>query len=361
MTRSAHHIFLSLCLALAPGWTLAQANSAERLQQEWSQIRNYPVAVIDKVKYQEFLLLNKIDKHSPEPQRALALYSYLKKNHSLELPPQEIYSILSEAEDPHSAIAKALYHDPITMTQVKACIVVPVAPSADNTSATLRFLGVETLQSKIYEGVDLAPLVNLIPRDQLELFSLYHEFSHCLDTQFYPRSLVDVESPHAKHQAEVFAETLALLLLAKNEGLHSLGPARAQLRALYYRYYGQAIAQSEPQFFARPLKYEGTIYFLSHPLLKAQELIDNKLLEIKDLSLDELIALAKQITQDHGFSSFGFNALHMTLEQSPEQALTHYQKLASKNPKMFQPALNELERSLDYLNKHLPQPTGSEK
>lgn len=334
--------FLSLYLGpLAQAFDIAPEVKA--LNQEFNNY-NYPILVIDKNDSESFLRDQNFDR-LPENKQVEILKSYflktfrmpLETNHAINLIPY--FTILKS-----SAVAMPFAEN----GKNKLCVVLPSDNKGDHLSEVQRLLGYDP-SLDLYKKIDFQKLTKLLSLEDLRLFSLYHELSHCLDPYYVVKFHNQDPDPHSIHQSESFAEVNALLMLSQRKNKRNLGIARALLRGLYTRHLGPFLAKQPPSMAGEAYNKGGAIYFLSFPLLEAQSQIESFSRRVRDMNLNETLALSKEIVEFRAMKSRSFYALHTAFHEGEENAHNYYLGLAQRDPDFFLIAYNDLVHSLTFL------------
>jgi hypothetical protein len=313
-----------------------------QLNTDFNGALGYPILVVDKADFQKTLA----DKNLTGTQdrnlltREFTLYSRAR---GIPMEPQDAYQLTSHFTSlNNTASAMPFYKDNARRTQMRYCVVLTSANSASHLEEIKRIIGADG-QEDIYKGFDISKLQALMSQEELQLFSLYHELSHCLDRNYLPSIFEDEVVPHNVHLAESFAEVNALILLNQRHGFKKLAAPRSLLRTVYSKYYGPAIAHnvSNP-FLGAVNKAGGSVYFLSPALLGAQQELDKNSAQIAVMNLEQTLELSKMLVEQHAISKFSFDALNMLITDGPETILPYYQRLAKKSPTKFLKAYQDL-------------------
>jgi|GEM_PF-4578237 hypothetical protein len=327
---------LSLQVAAQAQNPLDLAMEIQEINRDFNGALGYPVFVVNKPQFQQFLAKNNITDFDNRVLVARALYAFVKQNHHVEMQPDEAMSLANFfAPSFKEASAMPFFVDKMRFSSMKYCVVIPSEGGGSVLEEIKRMTGADS-QPELYAGVDLEKLAKLFTRDELQLFSLYHELSHCLD-QNYIWSINEFEVvPHNVHLFESFAETNALLLLAQRKGLKSLGASRSILRAVYSKYYGPAIAKIDANVFAGAVnRAGGSVYFLPTVLLATQKQIDTNFESIAAMKLTDTLALSKSIVENHALDKASFEVLNMLMVNGSDETLAYCQRMAAKKPSKF--------------------------
>lgn len=337
-------LFLSVGQAFAAAPSLS--NEIQVLNQEFGHVKEYPILIVDKPDLNAYIkslnLSKTVTQGQQERELTQAIMVYIYQRFNYKMAPREAADLMTYAtEVVHGASAMPLFVDTVRY-KVKACLVLPTEPEADHLKEVERLIGAAD-QPQLYKNFDVQKSATLMTSEQIQLFSLYHELSHCLDDKFLPEMYTAETDPWAVHRAEAFAEINGLLLLSQRKAMNDLGYPRSLLRTTYTKYLGTFVMNSAPSPFANPVvRYAGVSYFVTIPLMKAQELITADPGKIKGMSLAEILSLSQQLIEQYGQTKFGNDALRFYLTDGAEATLSRYQALAGKNAHMFQKAYEEL-------------------
>ena len=306
------------------------------LNRDYGQAMGFPIMIFDKQEVRQRLQQkNLLVAGADEQQQAYIIYQYALEKFGVKMDGPDAANLVAYIAGQNNSHASAMPFFKDARKTMKYCAVLPNGVENTHEQEVKRILGALD-QEQIFKGFDFNKAYPLMTLEQLKLFSLYHELSHCLDQTYLP-SLYEFEiDPHAVHQAESFAEVNALFMLAQRKDMTRLGSSRAILRGLYSKYYGPYLAQSGPSFFGGPAHQRGgSIYFLTIPLLKAQQEVESFQRRVKDLNLQQTLALSREIVKHHAMKSRSFQALHMMFTDGKEATEAHYLKLSRKAPDLF--------------------------
>lgn len=328
------------------------APEVKSLNQEFNNYQ-YPILIVDKADSESFLSAQNFEK-LPENKQVDILKNYflrtfrmpLETNHAINLIPY--FTVLKS-----SAVAMPFADN----GKNKLCVVLPSDNKGDHLSEVQRLLGYDP-SLDLYKKIDFQKLTKLLSLEDLRLISLYHELSHCLDPYYVVKFHNQDPDPHSIHQSESFAEVNALLMLSQRKGKRNLGTSRALFRGLYARHLGPFLAKQPPSMAGEAYNKGGAIYFLSFPILEAQSQIENFSRRVRDMNLQETLALSKEIVEFRAIKSRSFQALYMAFHEGEEKAHTYYLGLAQRDPDYFMIAYNDLLHSLTFLknlDRLLPQ------
>lgn len=308
----------------------------QSLNREYGHAMDYPIVVFNKNAAHTFI---KKSGAQSEAQKVAALQNYTLQAHQVSMTSVEASNILpyiTQFKD--SAVAFPFYEGPKT----RVCYVLPSFSQNDHATEIKRVLGDNNASQNIYHNFDTRKAMNWMSLEDLHLFSLYHELSHCFDQVYIRDANMSSGDPHSIHESEVFAEVNALFLLAQKKSRRTLGYSRALLRGVYAQYMGPYLAKQPPSMAGDAYNKGGSIYFLSLALLKAQQLSEARSTRIMELSLQETLELSNSVTQFSAIPSRSFQALHNYFTNGRNAALQQYQEMAQRNPDLFMQAYTDL-------------------
>jgi hypothetical protein len=347
-------ILSSLLLLAAPA--LALDSEIETLNRDFGQSQSYPIIILDKVELQQYIQAKTDkaakDERSLEMAQGIALRNYIKGKFQIEMTPSDVFELLPymNGEKP-GASAMPFFQDRVHF-KYNLCVVIPSDAQTDPQAEFKRILGLD-VKPELYRGANLGKLSSMMTSEELKLFSLYHELSHCLDQKFMPLMFQSETDPHQVHLAETFAEINALFLLSQRKGLSQLGYPRSLLRTAYSKYFGPDLAQTVASPFinnAAITTAGGSTHFFAPVLLKAQSYIHETPQRIASFTLAETITLSQSIVENFALSKYGSQALRETFANGRESTLAHYQKMATKAPHIFGIAYKDLIEALAILD-----------
>lgn len=328
---------MTLLLTLAPQASKAFSLESEitTLNREYGRSLGYPIAVINK---DQVLRYFKSVAPKGEDEQVQALKAYALKVHGVHMSDSEGLNILpyiTRFKD--TALALPFYDQ----DRIKSCYVLPNF-SANNHSEDIRRILAQDSSTNIYAGFNFTKAEKWMAHEDLILFSLYHELSHCFDKVFMAEAHISGGDPHTIHQSEVFAEVNALFLMSQKKSKKKIGFGRALLRGTYSRYMGPFFARQPPSMAGDAYKKGGSVYFLAPALLKAQQLVESFNARVDKLSIQDTIALSLTVVRHHSISSRSFQALSVYFELGPQVAMERYRSMAQKNPELFMQTYTDL-------------------
>ncbi|MFS4459777.1 hypothetical protein [Bdellovibrio sp. HCB2-146] len=336
-----HVLSLSLAVISVLGTTsVAHAvdltGEIEKLNSEFKNALGYPIIIVDKPDFQKFLAKHGYENTDNEDILARGLFTYIKQKHGYQMLPEEAGTLAPSFRPTNKdASAQPFYTEKVRFNQMKYCVVIPSVTNNTPLEEIKRITGADT-HPELFKNFNFEKAMSLLSQEEIQLFSLYHELSHCLDRNYIAAINEFEVVPHNLHLTEAFAETNALFMLFQRHRLKKLGAPRSILRTLYSKYYGPSLAQKESNVYAsEATRAGGSVYFLSPVLLPAQKEIDTNPTQIQSMSLEQTLALSKLIVDHHAINKTSFEAMHMMMKEGPDVILPHYQRLAAKKPSMF--------------------------
>lgn len=310
----------------------------QKLNQKYGKAMSYPIVVLDKQAFKKYIAKEDF-RPKDEALIAKGLQSFVSQKHNVNVSNEDataLASLLISAGK--SALAHPVLNRESYPSTMKSCFVLPAAQTTSHEAEVKRVLGADVLP-QLYKNLDFKKVMRLLSLEELQLFSLYHELSHCLDQTYTVKNLESEPEGHGIHQAEAFAEVNALFLLSQEHDMSRLGATRSILRTLYSKYYGPYLAQSPPSMAGPAYNQGGAIYFLTLPLLEAQVFIDRGAL--RGLSLSQVLALSRRVVETHSLKSRTFQAMYRTFTGG-DSILLEYKQLARDNPDLFLQTYQEL-------------------
>lgn len=337
-SSSLSAITLLVSLLIGPVVNAAQPFSLEQeintLNQEFGRSMGYPIVVLNKEHITYY-----IEQNQPknEAEQVELLRAYVLHKHRVEMSKSEGSNLLPYITLlKESAVAMPFFEK----DQIKSCYVMPSFNKNTHLQEVQRILGHDPAQN-IYNGFNFSKAQSWLSHDELKLYSLYHELSHCFDKVYLKEANVSGE-PHSIHQGEVFAEVNAMFLLAKKKSLFNLGFGRAMLRGTYSKYMGPFLANQPPSMAGEAYNKGGSIYFLSLPLLKAQQIVDSNSFRSRNISVNEMIDMSHTIVRFNSLPSRSFHALYTYFKDGRQSSLDRYLQMARRNPDLFLQAYSDL-------------------
>lgn len=239
---------------------------------------------------------------------------------------------------PDAAVAIPILED---FRRLKMCAVFPSQPNSSERLEMDRILALG--QPQIAQGLQEHQVRARLSYRESWMFSLAHELSHCLDVSYLPRSLqLFGENPHHAHQAEAFAEAMAMLIMAR-EGARSLGERRATIRSLYSRRAGPFLATDmRASFGIEAVMQGGAVYHLSPVIRATQAEIRSLGSGLLSMGLEGLRGLAERMVEGHSLPSTTMSALMQYFRHGAERAIATYESHVERWSDMFERPLADL-------------------
>lgn len=325
--------FAFLLLAFAPLFARAETSYSRLLARVQATYLNghapYPILIMDRDEIEwRFTRTGAVGEGDTE-KRVGVIRAYLLEKTGVEVSVNaamnfEMY--LNQLKD--AAVAMPALRDG-SSTEVALCAVFPPDPNRNRRLENERLVQLGTAEA--YGPRQYAELRDSLAYDDAVLFSVLHESGHCLDRYFFPQLLEYGDEPSITHLAESYAETVGLLLMAK-EGRTQVAETRAYLRDLYSYF-------MEPYFAAHPglgfgsasFPYGGLIYHLSPSIRGAVP----DLGRAADLSLPEILSLAQAIVTRSAFDTRTMSALYASYVDGRAAVRERYLELEKDMPDLF--------------------------
>ncbi|MGH1468122.1 MAG: hypothetical protein ACRBBP_04465 [Bdellovibrionales bacterium] len=317
--------------------------------QKWANSfqRSYPIFIIDRDKTNFFA---KSLNSSKDPMTGLAkIQQYFKEEANISLSEQDFITL-----EPYIKIlTNTAIAIPITKGfkgEYKFCAVFANAPNGNSQVESNRIIGFNQPEVfKDHQHLNYNNLNQKMSFEELYLFSLYHEVSHCLDEKFIVEMQANGGEPHGIHEAEAYAELLAYFALVPRLG-KEVAARRGIYRTVYSRVVGEFLTTA-PVFGNPHITSGGATYNLGPYLLKAQEL-----LQFQELNLDHpLDQTAQNFVLEHAMTSREFHAVVTFLRDGREKANAQYSDWALKDPHFFYSSYIELLQYQGYTDTVLEQ------
>lgn len=346
------YTLLSLLLSLTAinSWAFDYAQEIDKAQKRFGSVKEYPIVIFnqDEISWEIARADAFGDSKKAQTLRKEILKEYVKDKSGLELSSKEAASLdnyITVMKD--SAYAMPVLKGDWGERHFKLCAVFPASANTNQRLEHERLLGLLTddvYGDLAYEDIDLR-----LQYEQLALFSLYHEISHCLDPEFMLQNYNGHESPHKVHLSESFAEGLALLIL-EQMGHKNMGRARGHMRMIYSRMMGQYFARNPQLGLGNPFFVKGGVIYHLDPVLRgAQEFAFNSGHRFSDLGLQELIDVMVNIVKRDALDSRTFHAIGSYLgDENKESVLQKYRDWAFDSPELFYNAYAGLLEYHDY-------------
>jgi len=324
------------------------------------QFKKYPILIFDideiSLRYGKANAFGE-DKEQ-ELKRAKVIQSYVEDKTGVKLSDSDSLSL-----EPYTTVMKeGAYAVPLKKKfpgkDVLICAVFPASPNSNQRLETERIIGYDIPGA--YDDVHYLELKNKLTYQELKLFSIYHELSHCLDPKFLPAVQVAWEpDAHGIHLSESYAESLALILMER-EGYKDLGLSRAMYRNLYTKKAGPWFAANPGYGMGNPaFKSGGAIYYLVPSLMATKGLIKNKEID-PSANLEDLIEETVRIVDENAMSGRTITAVVNSFDYGKEKSLETYRNYVLKYPNLFDGTYRDLLYFFDFSDYLLGKVLGGE-
>lgn len=327
-------LFLTLALTFfAPqAFSLDLSVEIQQLNKDFGNALSYPILILDKPQLRLKLAQKKLLESADEEAIASEIANFIQTKSNITLDPSDAIALVPYVTSLNgSALAQPFFDRNVQPYKMKYCIVLPNGVTNTHAEETKRVLGIQG-DASMYKGLDTRRAQGLLSLEELQLFSLYHELSHCLDKKYLPRMYDQDPDGHQIHLAESFAEVNALFLLAQRKDLTRLGVPRSLLRTLYSKYFGPYLAAQPPSIAGPAYNQGGAIYFLSIPLLEAQHVLEKN--RMQALELPAILNLSQRVVDNHTLKSRSFQAVLLYFKEG-SNAFPYYKELAESSPDLF--------------------------
>ncbi|AYF43926.1 hypothetical protein BALOs_0916 [Halobacteriovorax sp. BALOs_7] len=318
-----------LMLTHGLGFAFDLSSEVEKLNEEYRNTYEYPIIIFDKNEIAPKLV------GLEETDQIEIVKNYTLDVHDIELSHNEAVNLVPYFTSLNGAASAIPFFERGWGKELKFCAVLPNGIMNDLSAEVRRVLG-DSKEVDVYENFDFSRFENLFTLEELYLYSLYHELSHCLDQNFMLKNYSSSPSAHGVHEAESFAEVNALFLLAQKKGMRNLGAKRSLLRKTYSQYMGPYLASDKVSTFAGPIvKKGGSVYFLTPAIIAAQRELENYKKGVMDFNLEQTLALSKEVVEHHAINSRSFQALNKSFKDGSEEAKRYYRDLSQRDPDLF--------------------------
>lgn len=309
----------------------AQASTTaiiDTLQSQYGTKKTWPIVVFNKDQIQwRFARAKALGKENKE-KRYRIIQRYVEERVGLAITEMEA----SQLEPYLTVLKEGAFALPVLKSQYpvryKLCA---VFPASANTSKELENERLLALNDKnIHPHREVHNYSAQMELEDLQLFSIYHELSHCLDEKYFPQTF-EHEDAHQVHLAESFAEVNAYFML-KSQG-RELADSRAKLRSTYSHFAGGYFAKNPQLGMGHPyFVAAGAIYHLGPILLKASAYTPTS---------EESEDFSRRLVDQHAIEFRGFAAIVKFLEVGSE-AVEYYEERVRQWPDLFKDALESL-------------------
>lgn len=331
-----HLLLLSVLLAFSSPAKAFQTSYSEllaRIQKTYlgADAAPYPILIMDRDDLEwRFAKAGAIGKEG-EAKRQGILKDYIKERTGVEVSQNaasnfETYmAVLKDA-----AVAMPAFKDGFN-GEIAMCAVFPPDPNRNRRLESERILQLQLKDA--YGDRDYARLRDSLSYDDAVLISVLHESGHCMDRFFFPQMYIDGEDAHTAHQAESYAETMAVFLMAREGRL--VAGTRAYMRDIYSFFMQPWFAANADKGMLSPtFTYGGLVYHLSPSIRAAAELMRAEP-GFENRSLHELQEKAAEIVRSTSMRSPLMTALHAAYTEGREEAFRRYEELRKDMPDFF--------------------------
>lgn len=334
-------LLISLFVSLSAG-AFSLSEEIRQLNKDFGKVLPYPILIFDKDEVREFLRRQNVLDSGDDKRIAAQLAIYVRQKFNFELTEGQAHNLAPYLTILNSAAsALPLFEGYQSNVAPTACVVMPNGENLNHREELKRILGVSPGVNP-YGNLDFSRLEKLMSLEEIKLFSLYHELSHCLDQFFTPALHASEPEPHQIHLAESFAEINAVFLLSQRKELKHIAAARVVLRGLYSKYFGPYLAKHPPTMAGAAYNKGGSIYFLSPQLVIAQSQLDNFDLNVQNMNLKQTLSLSRRMVESHAIHFRSFPALHVLFQEGSDAAQSKYKEMARNHPTLFQRAYFDL-------------------
>lgn len=309
------------------------------VQQKYASQSAYPILIFDRDEIEWRFAKAKAFKTDEKPKRLKIIQQYVREKTGFEATDNDadnFETYLTVLKDGANALPVL---ENGASGVVRFCAIFPADANSNRRLSAERILQLQT--PGLYKN-DFSQILEPMSHEQLVKISLFHELSHCLDTRFFPESYNTGGDADASqvHRNEAFAETLAILLLAK-EGLANLGKARSAYRSVYARVVGSFLAQREGGMDPNQ-QYGGPIYYLSPMIKAAQEKIEVNPEIIQEANLASLKKTAEEIVLKRSYSFQVINLIKYSYTDGRAAAFERSAKFEQDFPDLFKNSTKDL-------------------
>jgi hypothetical protein len=320
--------FILVSFFVSTSWALNHQDEVV-LAQKWASgfERSYPIIVIDRDVTNFLIKSNHADQD--ESKRFELIKDYFAKEKNINLTKNEFINL-----DPYmTTITGSALAIPVAKSiggEYKFCAVFANAPNGNSQVETGRIVGFDQrVAYKDHPQFNYNNLSEKMTLEELYLFSLYHEVSHCLDEDFLVEMQKTGGDAHGIHEAESYAEILAYYALIPRLG-KEVANRRAVYRTVYSRVVGEYLT-TQPSYGNPFITKGGAIYNLGPYLYKAYESV---FFQEVDMSRP-LDVLAKEFVIEEVLRSREFHAVVTFLTSGAEKSNEQYKDWSFKDPELF--------------------------
>lgn len=311
------------------------SNLVEKVQTKYAdKFKEHPILIMDKDDINWRISQEKAFGEKGEKRRIKIIIKYVKEKTGVDIEHNDAINLDTYISIlKNSAVAVPLTTNSWSKVEYKICTVFHADPNSNQRLESERLLGLQT--GDAYKEYKYEHLVNKLGFEQLQLFSIYHELGHCLDTKYLVAAQTAYDDPHGIHQSESFAETAGLLLLTR-EGHKDLAGNRINMRSIYSRQFGQYLVDTPQMGFGNPnAKYGGIIYHMAPVLEASDKLIKEQRTQIEESTVSEILELSENIVENHALDSRTFHGISLFMENGKEETLVMYRNYEQSFPDLF--------------------------
>lgn len=301
--------------ATGPGATaVVEINTKYSKRARWltkefnKNAQDVKIVVMDRDWFQANLAARQIDPNNDRARAELAA-EYIKMQTGIDVPAYSLFRYGMQDDLEHGeGYAWPAGSGPTRGMNPGVCTVFGQFADVDSPTQTSYLTGIE---SGFYPQLQQAGFKQTIKTETFRKAVDYHEIGHCLYhgqiNGSGPQTLQDAVMD--RHRSEMYAEIMAVLLLAHYDGVKDAGTQMANLRLTAGALNGQAFMTS----YADPRTmdyYMDGVYLIHGGALGAQKAIDDLgMRKIRRMSLDELRALAHQILDQNAMNKKDMEAV----------------------------------------------------
>jgi hypothetical protein len=342
---------------LVNAWAFDYSKEINKAQNRFGKVKDYPIVIFnqDDISWQLAQSNAFGDQPAAKEKRIQIIQKYVENKSGMEITQKEAESLeiyVTDLKD--SAFAMPILQGDWGDRTFKMCAVFPASPNTNQRLENERMLGL--LTEEVYADLNYEDINLRMSYEELGMFSLYHEISHCLDPKFLPGNYNGEESPYNVHLSESYAEALALLIL-EQMGYQNMGKTRGHMRMVYSRKMGEYFAQNSRLSMGNPfLTKGGVIYHLDPALRGAKEFAFYSGNSFEGMSLEMLVQEAVSIVNEYALDSRTFFAIASYLaSDNKEESIQVYRERAYESPELFYKAYAGLIEYDDYTSYVLRQ------
>ncbi len=271
------------------------------LQARFSDVYedNMRIAVLDP----DWFRLNAALNASEEGQfmSVPLLSSFVRDRHLIELEPAHAEEAVTALGD---QAAKAL---PVSHQDGRICYVSGQVSNIDQEEQLKRMLGILPEVHGVIASVPLKPeIMSRYTLDVARKYTDYHEIGHCFDRWYLPAEiesgafdLTMSEKVELRHKSEVYAESFATLLMAK-DGHNAVSEIRADLRLAFLGLQGPITAKRVGREYLE--HHAPYIYALHNAIRATQDIINGMGPEtLQNLGYNDFAEIARDVSEQHSF------------------------------------------------------------